>query len=295
MTIYSMREPMHSISQQNERILREFRNGSAIDLPYMFLVYRRTGTDPSITETNQWNAVLISRRHVQSHDHPYIWEFTVMDSPTEFLNGGILIRNSTDDWCFGRTHRIIVKRSSRNPDKDGKYIPTELSYGDSYLLIDNRRIPVFSLTEPTICLSSTFKRLDQPEYSQWCLKLEPYMPIISPSELHRIQRRQSRTHTQQYTFRHTERVLQTIIQPAQPTQTQSRMPQHIVNSYIDSSIAREETCPISMTPLSRETACLTPCGHLSARHEAERWIQGAHSCPVCRSPCSVDGLQSWRQ
>lgn len=293
MTIYSIRQPMHSISEQNERVLHEFRNGSVIDLPHMFLVYRRNGTDPNITESNKWNAVLISTRRahlpVHSHNHPYIWEFTITDSPSEFLNTGILLRNQTiqDTWCFGQTHRIIVKRSSRNPVKDGKYIPIELSYGGSYVLLDNHRIPVFSLTEPTICLSSTFKRLDQPEYSQWCLKLEPYMPIISPSELHRVQRRQIRN--QQHT------ITPPIILPIQPTQTQSRMPQHIVNSYIDSSISREETCPISMTPLSRETACLTPCGHLSARHEAERWIQGAHSCPVCRSPCSVDGLQSWRQ
>ena len=289
MTIQSVRSIAHMFCTQNERVLRGFRTGSAIDLPHMFLVYRHTGTDPNITESNKWNAVLISTRHIHSRDHPYIWEFTIMDSPSEFLNTGILLRNQTiqDNWCFGRTHRIIVKRSSRNPYKDGKYIPTELSYGGSYVLLDNHRIPVFSLTEPTLCLSSTFNRLDQPDYTQWCLKLEPYMPIISPSELHRVQRRQ--TQTQQPI------ITPPIILPTQPTQTQSRMPQHIVNSYIDSSISREETCPISMTPLSRETACLTPCGHLSARHEAERWIQGAHSCPVCRSPCSVDGLQSWRQ
>jgi hypothetical protein len=207
---------MSSIQEQNARILREFRNGSAIDLPHMFIVYRHTGTDPNSTESNKWNAVLISTRNVRVREHPYIWEFTIMDSPSEFLNGGILLRNLTvqDNWCSGRMHRILVKRSSRNLDKDGKYIPTELSYAGSYVLLDNNRVPVFSLTDPTICLSSTFKRLDQPEYSQWCLKLEPYMPIISPSELHRVQRRQIRNQ-QQNAIIHAERVIQTIVQPVQ--------------------------------------------------------------------------------
>ncbi len=299
MTVYSMRNPMETIAQQNIRILRTIDQPSAIELPPMFLVYRHSRTDPSVRPESAWNACLISTQQVHNPQHPYIWEFTIVETPIEVLNGGILLNNQSmhDDWCLRRSHRILVKRASRSPAKNGKYVPTELSYAGSYVLLDHRRIPVFSLTEPTICLASTFKRLDQPEYSQWRLALEPFMPIISPSELDRMQQRR----LPRYEITPAERIVQNLVQTTHshhistPLTSSPGIPQHIVNTYIDSLIARNETCPISMAELTRETACLTPCGHLSARHEAERWIRDAHSCPVCRSPCSVAGLQSWRQ
>lgn len=293
MTVYSMRP----VTNQNARVIRAIEQPSDIELPPMFLVYRHSQTNPNIPAEDKWNACLISTRRVTSSNVRYVWEFAIMDSPTEFLNGGILLNNQTmhDDWCSRRSHVIVVKRSSRNPAKDGKFIPTEISYSGAYVLLDHRRIPVFTLINPTICLSSTFYRIDQPEYSQWRLKLEPFLPIISPSELQRMQQQSPR-----YEITPAERIVHTLVQttsrdPTTPAQPSSGIPQHIVNTYIDSLLANHETCPISMAELTRETACLTPCGHLSARHEAERWIRDAHSCPVCRSPCSVAGLQSWRQ
>ena len=292
MTIAFMRRSTATVEEQNARILREFSTGSAIELPSLFLVYRHSLVDQTIPAEYKYNAVLLSATRVRIPDTPYIWKLDIHTQPAEMLNGGILLTNSErqDEWCFGQSHRILVKRTSRTPQKDGKYIATEISYARSYLFTEQYqlRIPVFHLTNPTICLSSTFNRLDQPEYSDSRIKLEPYMPIIAPSELYR--RQHQALPPMPSIFPAPAPQLQT----QQPQQT-TTMPQHIVNSYIEMSISREETCPISMAPLSRETACLTPCGHLSARHEAERWIQGAHSCPVCRSPCSVAGLQSWRQ
>lgn len=299
MTIQYLREPIPMIQEQNERVLRDFRNGSTIDLPGMFLVYRHSLNNPSVPVQHKYNAALLTTKRVRSFDHPYIWECTLTNNPVELLNTGLPIKERdylrNDTWCMGRSHPIVIKRTSQNPEKNGKYIPTEISYTGTYVLIDQLvrqiRIPVFHLTQATICLSSTFNRLDQTEYAHWRVSIEPFMPIISPSELARIQQ-PHRPIQLPISITHRPIVLP---QPATTTVAPPSMPQHIVNSYIEISIAREETCPISMAPLTRETASLTPCGHLCARHEAEHWIQGAHSCPVCRSPCSVAQLLVWKQ
>jgi hypothetical protein len=89
----------------------------------------------------------------------------------------------------------------------------------------------------------------------------------------------------------------TISPPTRVIQAQAQptMPQHIANAYIDSLIASGTLCPIAQEPLTRDTACLTPCGHVYSFDEVARWIQGGHSCcPECRASCSVAQLQRWR-
>jgi flagellar biosynthesis GTPase FlhF len=81
--------------------------------------------------------------------------------------------------------------------------------------------------------------------------------------------------------------------PPKPTKPPS-MPQHIVNGYLEALFEKKEECPISCEPLTKEAAVLTACGHALSRLAAERWMSNAHSCPVCRLPCEVKGLQMWK-
>lgn len=60
---------------------------------------------------------------------------------------------------------------------------------------------------------------------------------------------------------------------------------------MDRLIENKECCPISFMPLTRETICITKCGHSFSHLLMQHWIQGAHSCPVCREPVSKHDLQ----
>ncbi len=315
MTLYSFRSSMASIEAHNNTVLATLRNPSSVYLPYRFVVYRHRQNDTTVPTEHKYNAVLITTKRVRVQGHPYVWEMNMCESPIELLNEGVLLPHSEHDaWLGGISHTIVIKRASQNFLKNGKYYTTDIAFAGSYILMGSNgdRIPVMNMTSPWICLSSKFKRLDQPEYERWRVKVQPFVPILSPNHLHHHQWRQEPLFHERgpeptppiaiVTPRPMEAPRPTVeVSPwprTLPTPTPTAtpvMPQHIVNAYIDTLIGRGDTCPISMNPLTREAACLTPCGHAVSRHEATRWIQDAHSCPVCRSQCSVEALLSWRQ
>ena len=316
MTVYFFRRSMATIQAYNNTVLTTITNPSSVYLPYRFVLYRHSQTDTTVPAEHKHNAVLITTKRIHIQGHLYIWEMNLCESPIELLNEGVLLpRSEHDHWLNGTSHKIVVKRASQNPVKNGKYYTTDISYARCYILMgnDGDKIPVMNMTHRTLCLSSKFNRLDQPEYERWRVKVQPYIPILSPNLLHRhqlvLERNRTLFHevdpepaepsppiiliTPQRTTTHATPWPRSI--PSAPIVPSISMPQHIVNTYIDTLISRGDTCPISMNPLTREGACLTPCGHVVSRREATRWIRDAHSCPVCRTGCTVEGLQSWRQ
>ena len=81
--------------------------------------------------------------------------------------------------------------------------------------------------------------------------------------------------------------------PAQPTRNVSLsaagaavtpsgrlpLPPHIQRLVIDAAIAAAATCPVTMEPITAETAVITPCGHVFGTELTSR----VSLCPVCRS------------
>ena len=69
---------------------------------------------------------------------------------------------------------------------------------------------------------------------------------------------------------------------APPAQEVSRpaLPPHIQRLVIDAAIAARSTCPITMEPITADTAVITPCGHVFGTELTPR----VSLCPVCRSP-----------
>jgi hypothetical protein len=64
------------------------------------------------------------------------------------------------------------------------------------------------------------------------------------------------------------------------------------NSHIQNLIDKNETCPVSMIPLTRYNTRITSCGHAFSS-SVERWISEKGSCPVCRSAQNIDTLLRW--
>lgn len=60
---------------------------------------------------------------------------------------------------------------------------------------------------------------------------------------------------------------------------QPDLPIHIQRLVIDAAIAAGATCPITMEPITADTAIITPCGHVFGTELTGR----VSLCPVCRS------------
>lgn len=61
--------------------------------------------------------------------------------------------------------------------------------------------------------------------------------------------------------------------------TNTSLPVHIQRLVIDAAIATGATCPITMEPITADTAVITPCGHVFGTELTPR----VSICPVCRS------------
>lgn len=57
------------------------------------------------------------------------------------------------------------------------------------------------------------------------------------------------------------------------------LPPHIQRLVIDAAIATNATCPVTMEPITADTAVITPCGHVFGTELTPR----VSLCPVCRA------------
>jgi hypothetical protein len=69
------------------------------------------------------------------------------------------------------------------------------------------------------------------------------------------------------------------IPSAPPIITNTVLPPHIQRLIIDAAITTGATCPITMEPITADTAVITPCGHIFGTELRPR----VSICPVCRS------------
>ena len=72
------------------------------------------------------------------------------------------------------------------------------------------------------------------------------------------------------------------------------VPQRVVNVFIESAIAKGDTCPVSMYELECSTSHVTPCWHILSE-TAIQWVEERGECPLCKQTCSVDSLLQWRE
>ena len=66
----------------------------------------------------------------------------------------------------------------------------------------------------------------------------------------------------------------------------------VTNIRIQALIDKNESCPVSMIPLTRCNTILTSCNHAFSKN-VEKWISEKGSCPVCRSSQKMDTLTRW--
>ena len=64
---------------------------------------------------------------------------------------------------------------------------------------------------------------------------------------------------------------------------QTNLPPHVMRLVVEHAIQSHALCPITMEPIQKETAAVTPCGHVFDRTALETWYADHDTCPECRS------------
>jgi hypothetical protein len=285
----------------------------------MVVVWR--SKDP-VAEQN-YSAVLCRLSRVQE-GHYGVWYFDLVQNPVDVLGFGSVTLCPEDFWLTNDSHDILVKRPSSRPEDNGKYYHTTIEYNSYTLKLQNgTKIPVVRLSKANSVLSSTYMNLAQACNTSWRLlaipgqtfgvpRTPPLPAPPRPSAPPPAPPRPTRavldvTETQEYKELE-EEVIQRLHENAQLSienehlqrkvreleQPCRHLPQRIVNGFIEGILAGGYECPIEMCPMEKQNACLTPCGHVMTYSSASRWIEGAHSCPECRSPLEVEQLQRWK-
>ena len=76
-------------------------------------------------------------------------------------------------------------------------------------------------------------------------------------------------------------------------QQKQGIPQRVLNAFIESAIAKNESCPITLMPIEKNDAIVTPCYHILSKDAGEQWISMKNQCPTCKHSCSRSETLKW--
>ena len=74
---------------------------------------------------------------------------------------------------------------------------------------------------------------------------------------------------------------------SRPVVTEVSLQAFTIQALINHAISESMTCPISMNPIQKSTACVTSCQHIFERDSIAHWLSDHTNCPVCRQATSI--------
>ena len=77
------------------------------------------------------------------------------------------------------------------------------------------------------------------------------------------------------------------VRPAARPQRRTPFPIHLVAAVLAHAAATAALCPITMEPVTPDTATVTSCGHIFQSGAIVQWLTGHDTCPECRAPCCI--------
>lgn len=63
-----------------------------------------------------------------------------------------------------------------------------------------------------------------------------------------------------------------------------RLPKFVADALIRDAVAAAAICPITMEPISADTAAVTSCFHVFDANAIAIWLADHHTCPTCKVP-----------
>lgn len=83
--------------------------------------------------------------------------------------------------------------------------------------------------------------------------------------------------------------------PITPKPTIPSFPAFVVNLLLEEAISKKQDCPITMEPITKESAAVTSCYHIFDRDSITSWLKSNKTCPVCKQTCCLPSLKGGRQ
>lgn len=274
----------NEVSTHNNRIIATVRR-SDVELPPVFAVWKHSRE--AINGGND-NAALF--RCEPDGWHQGAWRINFIDDPLEYIEDGTLVESREDEWLGARAHTILVKRVSPYENDSGKYKDTRIQYM-GYKIVSNvgkPSIPVLNLNNKCEVLPAQFAELDRVDYGYLRFKMRRGR-LVNPYT-YRILQRDPVLAAASESVRGPPAVV-----PVPIASATTKMPQRVVNVYLDSLIGAKETCPIELSELTRENACMAPCGHVMTHVAVTAWLRTSRTCPVCRTGLGMGDLMRWHQ
>jgi hypothetical protein len=277
----------NAVSEHNNRVIATVRR-SDVELPTIFAVWKHSRE--ALHDGND-NAALF--RCEPDGWHQGAWRINFIEDPLEYIEDGVLVESREDEWLGARTHTILVKRVSPYTNDNGKYKDTQIRYM-GYKIVSNvgkQPIPVLNLNNKSEVLPAQFARLDTTECGHLRFKMRRGR-IINPYTYRILQRDPVLMAASEH-MRGPLTTPAAVTVPIAPVSTTTKMPQRVVNIYLDSLIGAKETCPIELSELTRENACMAPCGHAMSNDAVTAWLRMSRTCPVCRAELGMGDLMRW--
>ena len=79
-----------------------------------------------------------------------------------------------------------------------------------------------------------------------------------------------------------------------PTQkVVNKIPTFVFHAYVNSAIEKEECCPVTLEPITKENVGCAPCGHLFDKDALKTALTTNGKCPTCRQTAKPDEIQTW--
>ena len=274
----------NDVSAHNNRVLATVRRGD-VELPTIFAVWKHSR---EALHGGNDNAALF--RCEPDGWHQGAWRINFIEDPLEYIEDGTLVESREDEWLGARAHTILVKRVSPYSNDSGKYKDTQIRYMGYKIVshVGKPSIPVLNLNNKCEVLPAQFADLDRVEYGYLRFKMRRGR-LVNPYT-YRILQRDPVLAAASESVRGPPAAVPVPVAPASVT---TKMPQRVVNVYLDSLIGAKETCPIELSELTRENACMAPCGHAMTHEAAEAWLRTSRTCPVCRAGLGLTDLMRW--
>jgi hypothetical protein len=70
-------------------------------------------------------------------------------------------------------------------------------------------------------------------------------------------------------------------------QRRTPFPTHLVAAVLAHAASTATLCPITMEPVTPDTATVTSCGHIFQSTAIVQWLTDHDTCPECRAPCCI--------
>lgn len=280
----------NAVSENNNRVLATVARSDA-DLPEIIAVWRHSREGRS----GQNSSAALFRCEADGW-HRGAWKLTFIENPIEHIGDGQLVASNEDEWLGAQPHNILIKRVHPDPNLNDRFNETKIIY-IGYKITSNqggRAIPVMNLNRKSEVLPYEFASLDAPRngHLRFTMRLGR---LVNPYTYRILQRDPILAAASEFVRGELPRppapAARLVSLPPPPP----RMPQHVVNVYLDSLISVKKDCPVAFEEMSRENACMAPCGHAMIYSAVESWLRASRTCPVCRTALSLEDLIKWKE